>query len=544
MKFFEDKYEILLLIFFFIFSLWLMYKSFGYDSNRHMFRVARHQVGDFGLHLSLIRSFSWGDNFFPQSPFYPGKPLPYHYFFDFVVGMLERGGVRIDIALNGLSAFFFSMLLFLIYKLPQLLFKEGKAIGALSVLFFIFHSNFTFFDFLNGKEMSFALFRDLWRLPDYVHKGPFDGSQVLIFFTLNVYLNQRHFVVALAICLAIVYFLLSKLIKQKKISLKFLIMLGFILGITSRVHTITFLSTAVIIFLLFIVFRRFQNIVVFFLPMLLTFYFHLITILDQKFSHPFLNPGFLAQKPLTLSGFFEFWFLNLGIVLILIPLGFFFSNTMQRKFFLCVLPLFAIGNIFQLSFRIDHNHSLFNYFFIFANFYVAYALVRLWSLPRTRTVRGIQNSKRALIVLLIFLLTASGVVDLMAVKNDFQYTFEDAPRDKFMRWIKTNTRRNDTFIARQEILDPVTLAGRKNYLGHSYYLSVMGYDSSQREEFVKEVFGAREISVLRKAREEEIDYIVIPKKEFADFRYKINRDFFSSHLKTVYQDKDVRVFKL
>lgn len=535
MKLLENKYEILLFILFFLFSLWLMDKSFGYDSNRHIFRVARHQVGDFGLHLSLIRSFSWGDNFLPQSPFYPGKPLPYHYLFDFAVGVLERSGVRIDTALNGLSALFFSMLLFFIYKFPQLLFKEGKMIGVLSVAFFIFHSNFTFFHFLKGKDVSLALLRDLWHLPDYIYKGPFDGSLVSIFFTLNVYLNQRHLIAALAISLALIYFFYSRIKTGSAIPMYLLVFIGLGLGLLSRVHTLVFFSSSTIILSLFFLFKQAKYILPVFVPALLVFSFHLRDITTQDLSHQVLTPGFLAKKPLTIASFIWFWFLNLGVAMILVPLGFIFSNREQKKVFLPFLVIFILGNIYQFSFRIEHNHSLFNYFLLFANFYVAYTLVKLWRL---------QNAKKAVVVVLIFLLTFSGVVDLMAVKNDFQYTFLDAPADKFMQWIKTNTRKNDIFIARQEILDPITLSGRKNYLGHSYYLLVMGYDSSQREEFVKEVFEAREVSVLRKARKEEIDYIVIPKKEFADFHYKIDRDFFSAHLKTVYQDKDVRVFKL
>ncbi|MBI2026154.1 MAG: hypothetical protein HYT06_02115, partial [Candidatus Levybacteria bacterium] len=121
-----------------------MDKSFGYDPKNHMFRVARHQLGDFGYHLGIIRSFSLGDNKIPaQSPFFPGKPLPYHYFFDLMVGTLEKLGIRIDYALNGLSVIFFTILLFFIYKLPQVIFGKSKVLGVLSVMLFIFHSGTT-----------------------------------------------------------------------------------------------------------------------------------------------------------------------------------------------------------------------------------------------------------------------------------------------------------------------------------------------------------------------------------------------------------------
>src|SRR3989344_5765492 len=349
----KRKFEIFLLIIFFLFSFWLMYKSFGYDEEKHDFRIERHQIGDFGLHLSLIRSFSWGNNFPAESPFFPGKPLSYHYYFDLLVGLLERIGLRID-------------------KLPQLIFRKSKALGALSVILFVFHSNLTFIDFFKEKGLSLSTFKDFWLLPDYIHKGPFDGSIISIFFTLNVYLNQRHLIMAFAISLAIIYFLLSKLMKAQKISNKTLILLGLVLGILSRVHTLTFFSTTIILFLLFILFKRSRLLLSFFIPAAAIFFFHARDIIGQNISHAFFNPGFLSQKPLSLVNFIFFWVMNLGIAIILIPWGFFLSGKKQKLVFLSVFSLFLIGNIFQLSFLIDHNHSLFNLFLIFANFYIAY----------------------------------------------------------------------------------------------------------------------------------------------------------------------------
>ncbi|MBI4066276.1 hypothetical protein HY411_01025, partial [Candidatus Gottesmanbacteria bacterium] len=107
----------ILVVILLLFSWWLMAKSFGYDTNASQFRVARHEVGDFGLHLSLVRSFAWGQNAPAQSPFFPGKPLVYHYAVDWLVGQLVRSGVRIDYALNGVSAIALTILLYGLYRL-------------------------------------------------------------------------------------------------------------------------------------------------------------------------------------------------------------------------------------------------------------------------------------------------------------------------------------------------------------------------------------------------------------------------------------------
>ncbi len=535
--FLKRKFDVFLLIVFFLFSFWLMTKSFGYSGQNHQFRIARHQIGDFGLHLSIIRSFSWGNNFPVESPFFPGRPLPYHYYFDLLVGLLEKTGLRIDAAFNGVSIVFFTTFLFLIYKLPQLIFEKSKLLGILSVVFFVFHSNLTFIDFFEGKGLTLSVFKDFWLLPDYIHKGPFDGSVISTFFTLNVYLNQRHLIVAFAISLAMIYFLLSKLMKTKKISNKTLILLGLLLGILSRVHTLTFFSTSVVLFLLFVLFKRPRLILPFFLPVASVFAFHLNDIVGQDIGHIFFNPGFLSQKPLSFVNFIYFWVMNLGIAIVLIPCGFFLSGKKQKIVFVSVFSLFLIGNIFQLSFLIDHNQSLFNFFLIFANFYIAYFLFNI--LRKYRNILG-----KAIFVLLIFTLTMSGAIDLMAIKNDFQFRLEDAPSNKFMQWIKTNTRKEDVFLSKQEILDPITLSGRRNYLGHSYYLSVMGYNYSEKLTNVKLFYEAKDLETISRMRRENIAYIVIPVKPVIDFNYNINIVFLSKYLQKVYGDKKVIVYKL
>lgn len=531
-KLLKRKLEIFFLLCFFIFSWWLMYKSFGYNANTHSFRIARNEVGDFGLHLSLIRSFSWGNNFPPQSPFFPGKPLPYHYYFDLAVGLLERIGIRIDYAFNGLSIIFFTALLYFIYLIPQRLFFKSKMLGMISVLLFMLHSSTTFLDFLKTYGFSFYNF---WHLPDYIHKGPFDGSLVSIFFTLNVYLNQRHLVVALAISLGIVYFFLPYFLTNKKPSKKTLLICSGLLGLVSGIHTLIFLTTGFVLLLMCFLYKKLNYAFLLFLPAFLIFSFRVKDILSQDLKHPYFNPGFLSQTPLSAVSFINFWFVNTGLAFFLIPLGVYFSGKKQKLFFISLLPLFIIGNIFQLSFRIEHNHSVFNFFFIFCNFYIAFFLIRYFS-------KGV--FKKAILCLFIVILTASGFVDLMVVKNDFQLPFSDAPKNKFMLWIKDNTNPNSIFLAYPYILDPVTISGRRNYLGNDYYLSVMGYDFAARKIKTSNFFQVDSLSILKQAKNVGIDYIAVPNKKISDFIYKVNRGFLDNNLSKVYNDKSVSVYKL
>lgn len=521
MAFLKKKTDLILLLFFLGFSWWLMNKSFGYRVGENIFWVARHQVGDFGLHLGLARSFSWGSNFPPESVFFPGRPLPYHYYFDFLAGKLESLGIRLDYAVNGLSSLFFAGLLFLIYKLPQLLFKKKSfLLGLTAVGLFLGNSSLAFLKFFSTATLSWQFFRNLWLMPDYLYKGPFDGSTISLLFTLNVFLNQRHLIVALFLVLLIDYFVLEVLLNKKTLSLKKKLFLGVLLGFTSRFHTLIFLSGFANLVLLSFLFKRWR----FFRPVLLMalviFSFHFRQILGQDLKPQFWHPGFLG-------GGLNFWWQNFSLALVTIPLGVFLASKEARRVFLAFLPLFLVANLFQFSFRIEHNHSAFNLFFIWANFYTAFFLWRLWR----QKIWG-----KAVFFLLLFLLTFSGLLNLFAIKNDFQYPILDAAGQKLVLWLKENTARTAVFIAPEEILDPVVLAGRKNYFGHRYYLQVMGYDYGERQAFVSKIRQNPDELDLMKARAAGVDYLLLPVTEV--------KPLFSEKLPAVYKNDRLTLFKL
>lgn len=535
---FEKKFEFFLCAVLLLFSYWLMYKSFGYDSRTHQFRIARHLIGDFGLHLGLIRSFSLGNNYPPQSPFFPGQVLSYHYGLDYIVGQFERMGVPIDIGLNGISALFFSILLLTVYQLSQILFGKNYLIGITAVLLSIFDSSVSFFDYIKNRSLSIQLFKEIWRIPDYIHKGPADGSLVSLFFTLNVYLNQRHLIVALALSFIVTLFFVRRICTGKNISHTLLIFLGFSYGFTTRLHSLVFLGTVIVIVSMMLLFRKTKWIVPFIIPLCIVASFHVREMVVQtswQTDREFFAPGFLALQPLTLYNFMSFWFANLGLKFFIIPLAFLFADTRQKKIFTCFFILFLIANLLKLGFRVEHNQSLIQQFLLVANIYVAGILVRLWQ----RSHLG-----KTLSLLSLIALTASGVMNLLVVKNDFQYPVPDYQSSPFMNWIVTRTHPDAVFLSRQSIVDPVVIAGRKNYFGSTYYSEVMGYNYGPRRVLAKQFFESASVEDLVAARVEDINYLVIPNNEVSDFFYDIHRDFLASHLPVVYLDTDVSVYRL
>lgn len=449
------RFNIALIFLCFIFSWWLFWKSFGYENGR--FRIARHQVGDFGHHLSIIRSISWGNNFPPESPFFPGRPLPYHWGVDVFVGLLERIGIRIDWAFNGVSSIAMTALLYGIYRLAYTLFKN-RLVGIVAIILFLFPSTLTIIDYLKNPV-------NIWRLPDYIHKGPFDGSVISILQTLNPYLNQRHLVVGLAVAV----FVLNSALHP--------IALGLTLGLLYKVHSLVAVSTLVVILLYKKKFR-----LLFTAPAI--FIWAIFILLEHPPSPPisfYLTPNF-----------FEYWWMNAGVSLILLPIGVYLAPKNAKHLFFSFLPLFIIANTVKLSFLIEHNHSLISFFWISVALFVAYAVVKLF-----------ERSKFLASLVLAFLIS-SGILNLMAVKNDYQAYFDDAPQ-----WIKNNTKPDSIFLTAPNLYDPAALAGRFTYVGPTSYLEVMGIDYKERGVFRSAFFDDPE-GLAKEARERGIDYVILP----------------------------------
>src|SRR3989344_5003837 len=468
----EKRINIFIVTCCFIFSWWLFGKSFGYDNVNHAFRIARNEVGDFGLHLSIIRSISLGNNFPPQSPFFPGRPLAYHWGTDVFIGILERIGVPIDWAINGVSAVGMTILLWQIYVFSQILFRR-KLIGLASIVLFLFPSTLTIVNYLRAPS-------NIWRLPDYIDKGPFDGSSISIYQTLNPYLNQRHLVVGLAIGL----FVINYFLRKKPISSPKLILLGLLVGMLYKVHSLIAISTASIIFFQWLVFRK--QWIVFFVMTLLVW----VTIaLFEGLPKPLISFYF---GYLSTGNILAYWWMNMGLSLPFLLLGFYMVPKKARLVFLSFLPLFIIANTIQLSFRIEHNHSLINFFWIVVSTIVAFVLVKIFD-----------RSKLVAVVLFGFLIS-SGILNLMAVKNDYQAYFDDGPQR-----IKKNTAPNAIFLTTRSLYDPAALAGRFTYVGPSYYLEVMGIDYQERAQFAADFYKNSQL-FAQEARERGIDYYILP----------------------------------
>jgi len=528
MKFLKiKKYlpEIILFLIFFLFSWWLMWHTFNYKNG--VILIAAKAWSDFGSSIPLIRSFSWGKNWPPEYPLFPGEPIKYHFLFYLLVGLLEKIGLPLSWALNLPSLLGFFGLLVIIYKLADLLF-EKKSVALLAVIFFLFNSSLSFLEFFKKYPLSWQTLTQIIENKSFPSFGPYDGKTVSAFWNLNIYTNQRHLAAAYFLILFIVYLLLKAIKTEKPISISKIFFLGLIFGLLPFFHKVAFAMTGIILASFFLYFPKIRKSVffVFIISSVLALP-QLVYQLRGSLPSFSFHLGYLISYPLTYKKFYSYWFLNLGLSLILIPAGFLLANTIAKKLFLTILPLFLIGNLFQFSPEIAGNHKFFNFFIIIGNMLSAWAIYLLWQ----KKILG-----KILTPIFVLLMIFSGIIDFFPVKNDFMYAINDAPKNPDIAWIKNNTPPDAVFLNSSFLYHPASLSGRKIFLGWPYFSWSAGYNTDKRYNLMKTVWAAtnkNEVCLL--LVNNHIDSVVLEEKS-PDF--PINIQFWKDNFQASYKKND------
>jgi len=519
--------EIIFLTASFAFSWWLMWHTFHYENS--VIHVASKAWSDFSAHIPLIRSFSWGNNFPPEYPTFPGQPIKYHFLFYMTVGLLERIGLPIDWALNLPSVIGFWILLVIIFSLTKFLFNK-KLPAFLAVIFFLFNSSLSFvYFFKKYQPFSFQIVSEIASNQIFPAFAPYDDSLISGgFWNLNVFTNQRHFALPLAICLGIILFVLVN-IKKQKLNLNKALICGLALGILPLAHTAVFIMSLVILGVIFLLFKQKKFVLA---TILIAAILSLPQIYYLKTGAESLGlqfkPGYLVANNFTFFTFARYWLLNLGLSFFLIPIGFFLSNRFVKKVFLSFLPIFALGNLFQFGPDIAVNHKFFNLWIIVANVFSAYALYRLWNKKSWRKI---------LVILLIIFMTLSGIIDFFAIKNDPIYSILDAPANQDVLWIKNNTPPDAIFLNSSYIFHPASIAGRKIFMGWPYFSWSIGYNTHKRDAQRKEILEAANGSKKTTCdflAENKIRYVCLEENEQA---ISPNKYFWEKNFSKVYENK-------
>ncbi|MBI4065545.1 hypothetical protein HY409_04240, partial [Candidatus Gottesmanbacteria bacterium] len=391
-----------------------MFHTFGYDGKNHNILIASKLWSDFGAHIPLIRSFSLGDNFDlllkgrPQYPIYPGEPIRYHFLFYAFVGLLERFGVRLDWALNIPSSLGFFFLLFFTFQIAKKLFADNR-IAVLSVIFFLFNGSLSFLRFFELHPLSKHTLSDIISASAFPAFAPWGPGDITAFWNLNIYTNQRHLAAGFSIALFFIFTILQISFARPsfarpglaKLKLRWAIVWGIIIGVLPYFHTPTLVILAVLYGTYFILFPKARGF------LLLSGFIGSLLAIPQLITFPqgptsiSWYPGYLIHDHLNIQRFIIYWWQNLGLHAILIPIGFFLIPTRAKKILVPIFVLFLGANLFKFSIEVAGSHKFFNFVLILGNMISAFVIISL--IGRIRPFIGSIGSICLLVVLVVFL---------------------------------------------------------------------------------------------------------------------------------------------
>lgn len=483
-------FDLLFLGTMFIFSVWLMYHTFSYVNGQ--FQIASKVYSDFGSHVPLLRSFSKGDNWPPQYPLYPGETIKYHFLFYFFSGLMEKLGVRIDHSLNMPSAMGLFLLITCLYLYGKKLFSS-KIIGFLSVIFFLFNGSFSFLDFFASHDFNLNAISEITENVNFSSFGPWNGSVISAFWNLNIYTNQRHLGMSFAICLLLVILLFIK--KDR-----FQNSIGFLLGSLLLVNQAAFIIASVY-FLYSLVTQPLTKKYLLSITAGISPWIVLYLALQNPSPNISFHLGYLLPEGSTLFDFLKYWFYNLGLHSLLIPVGFLLSPKKFKLLGIPTLMLFVIPNIFKLSPDIINNHKLFNFFLIAAIPFSSFAILKMWQLN--------QVTKTMVTVLSPFLILG-GIFDYFPIHNDYYVYVDDFPIDKNIAYFIDKTPPNSVVLNDTWFYNPASLAGRAVFNGYPYFTWSYGYDQVKREQISSKIYSSvSKVSACNELIKNNIDYVEI-----------------------------------
>ena len=500
-----SKWELVLYGVFLWLSTWIMFKTFSYDAQNGQFLIGTKIWSDYGATLPLIRSFSFGDNWPPEYPIFPGEPIRYHFLFFFLVGMLEKAGLPIDWALNIPSALGFFAILAMVYAISKRLFHDAR-VGLLSTAFFLFNGSLSFLQFFQKHPLSASTLKDIVTSNQFTAMGPWDGGKVLGTWHLNVFLNQRHFVVALGILMIFLFTCLWLENRGRKSHLISAIVFGTVIGFFTLLHkpVLLMFAVAMTVFFLALPYLRLFLLVMGAVSLGVMGLIWLMSFNIAGSPSDVISwfPGFTIHEAKSSAEVLSFFWYQFGLHCFLVPIGLLLAPWRAKIFMLPALIVFAIAFMFRFSNDIMANHKFINFGLIMAQMLSAYALFRTYDFIMKREISGTlirwfrSGVTRLTTAAVIFFLTFSGILDAFAVINESYYHLEDIKLNPMARWFYENTPKNAVVLNSVYTHHPATIAGRKIFLGWAYFTWSAGYDHNGRWQITKKIFAGEDPQIF------------------------------------------------
>ncbi len=250
------------------------------------------------------------------------------------------------------------------------------------------------------------------------------------------------------------------------------------------------------------------------------------------------------------AGLFDvlyYTFFTFGFKWVLIAIALYFASGLQRRFLAAAFMVFPLTYFFRFSEEVLANHKFLNVWLIIANVFVAFALVKLWNLKSGSST----IPTRAAAIVLGFLITVGGAIDLVPVWNSYFIKMKYVD-DPLVEWARTNTAPKSIFLSQKYINHQLLLAGRRLFYGDPYYAWSAGYDTPAREALAKRMFETRDPNeLLSLLKENKIDYVAIDDmiRNSQNFLSRHNEDIVAKYFPLVFTDEkkdyaNIKIYKV
>ncbi|MBP5463346.1 MAG: hypothetical protein J6Y20_14665 [Lachnospiraceae bacterium] len=565
-----------------LFATFLMSWTFSYSNGAY--RVGYSVFSDFAPHMGMIRSFSIGNNFPTTYSHFAGEDIKYHFLFQFMVGNLELLGLRLDRAFNYPSIICFAGAFSLLYVLAVKL-TGKKAVGWVASLLFAFRSSDAVFDFLakptekslgdifpnlfketrwydlvsNPKRLSNLTWKALMENDGFVGTTQHEDWGL---WNLNVYCNQRHLAIGLCALLCMILFLLPTLFSavrrirdmianregnleetDPEFRLFFMekvgyairyslgtkegwlprrwalpILLGCILGMCSFFNGACVIGCLCVLFVLAI---ASDHRLEYAITALITIAFTLFAtkfFIDGSVVTPKYYFGFLADIR-TAAGAWEYIMTLCGILPFVLLAAFVLSDGTGKWIWFAFTAPFILAFTTSLTIDVTVNHKYIMMSLMLLAIPAANFLVWLWERAGAWP--------KIVCVLLIFVLTATGLYDLRTVirRNDIKSHryLELRDDDPITEWVAENATSQDIFLSPYYSLNNFVMGGAMLYYGWPYYAWSAGYDTPGRQEKVTAMYeSTSSLELIELVRENNIRFIVVDDDARNSTEYKLN----------------------
>lgn len=581
-----------------LFSVFMIYSFYIKDGNM---AVGFSVHGDFGPHIAMIRSFSWGDNFPTQYPHYPDGTVRYHFMFQFLTGNLEYLGMRIDTAFNTISIFAITAQTMLVYLLA-LVISGNKLAGIFSCVFFFFRSGFGMFYYLGdlaAKNLpSLKVWKDtLLNNKTYVGKTIHEEWGL---YTQNVYANQRHLAFGIAsmlIMLIIFYPLFQKMVATlraqnynffkgifknlykrtpKNILRETLLPLfgkaddwlfedpkraiftGVFIGVCGFFNGAVLISGMLVMFFMALFSKhRLEYLATATIAMVLFYAQVKFFTGSQTKAEANIFIGYLANMPPEVTNKMDqlfnkehkYWE-GLWEAFNAIPYIIIFYLKV-----LGIFPLMLIGSILVLPKKSWGLILAFLSPLIFAstmkltpdiNVNHKYIMISVFLLNIFVAIfvsKIFENKKLITLgIFLVFMLTVTGLYDFITYFNINDDRVQYPVENPIVKWINDKTPKNSVFLTHFGPLNNPLIAGRPIFYGWPYYAWSAGYPAEKREVVFKAICAEGDGETLVKMlKDNNISYVYMDNELSENKDYKFNKEVFLNKLKVVYENKQDRV---